>query len=64
MSTQAQALERGAPAGVPGRRMRWEKSRRYWYKFSRNPLSIIGVSTVLVVILVALLAPFVAPHPP
>ncbi len=53
-----------AQAVVAARRMPWERSRRYWYKFSRNPLSIIGVSTVLVIIFVAVFAPLVAPHPP
>ena len=69
MSSSNPAGTMGAGAGasaaaLPAKRMRWEKSRRYWYKFSRNPLSIIGVSTVLVIVLVAIFAPFVAPHPP
>jgi len=36
---------------------------RSWYKFSRNPMSVIGIATVLLVILLALLAPWVAPFP-
>ncbi|MGH2619367.1 MAG: ABC transporter permease [Anaerolineales bacterium] len=36
---------------------------RAWYKFSRNPLSIIGGGTVLLVILLAIFAPLVAPYP-
>jgi peptide/nickel transport system permease protein len=42
---------------------RGEKLRKAWYKFSRNPLSIVGASIVLIVLLLALLAPFVAPYP-
>ena len=38
--------------------------KRSWYKFSRNPLSIIGMSIVLLIVLLALFAPFIAPHPP
>ena len=45
------------------RRNRRENLGRAWYKFSRNPLSIIGASTVLVVTLLAIFAPLVAPYP-
>jgi len=36
---------------------------RGWYKFSRNPLSIIGLVAVLLVSFLATFAPFVAPYP-
>lgn len=39
-------------------------ARRNWYKFSRNPLSIIGITLVILIILVAVFAPFFSPHPP
>jgi len=45
------------------RRNRRENLGRAWYKFSRNPLSTIGASTVLVVTLLAIFAPLVAPYP-
>jgi len=45
------------------RETRRENLGRAWYKFSRNPLSIIGAATVLTIILVAILAPFIAPYP-
>ena len=45
------------------RKNRIENLGRAWYKFSRNPLSIIGGATVLVIVLMAIFAPFVAPHP-
>lgn len=34
-----------------------------WYKFSRNPLSVLGLVTVVVLILLAIFAPYVAPYP-
>ena len=45
------------------RRNRRENLGRAWYKFSRNPLSIIGGTTVVVITLLAIFAPFVAPYP-
>lgn len=40
-----------------------ERARRNWYKFSRNPLSIVGLVVVLGVIFLAIFADFVAPYP-
>lgn len=37
--------------------------RRSWYRFSRNPAAITGLAMVLLVILIALLAPVIAPYP-
>lgn len=45
------------------RQSRRERLGRAWYKFSRNPLSVIGAATVLLVTLMAIFAPFVAPYP-
>ncbi|MCG8352518.1 MAG: ABC transporter permease [Chloroflexales bacterium] len=36
---------------------------RAWYKFSHNPLSVIGLTTVTAVILLAIFAPYVTPYP-
>lgn len=36
---------------------------RAWYKFSRNPLSVVGLVIVGVVVLAAVFAPFVTPYP-
>jgi len=36
---------------------------RSWYKFSRNPLSVVGIATVALVIMLAIFAPYVAPYP-
>jgi peptide/nickel transport system permease protein len=42
---------------------KWEGAKRAWYKFSRNPLSIIGLITVLTIAFVAVFAPYIAPYP-
>jgi peptide/nickel transport system permease protein len=42
---------------------RRESLGRSWYKFSRNPLSLVGLSTVLLVVILAVFAPLVAPYP-
>ena len=42
---------------------RMENLGRNWYKFSRNPMSIVGLCTVLLVIFLAVFAPLVAPYP-
>jgi len=51
------------PAGTTELTRKWKKIKKAWYKFSRNPLSIVGSITVLVVIFLAIFAPFVAPYP-
>ncbi len=45
------------------RASRLENLGRSWYKFSRNPLSVIGGATVLLIVLMTIFAPFVAPYP-
>ncbi len=40
-----------------------ENFGRAWFKFSRNPLSIIGGVTALIVVLLAIFAPYVTPYP-
>ena len=45
------------------RESRRESLGRSWYKFSRNPLSVVGLVTVAGVILLALFAPYVTPFP-
>jgi len=42
---------------------RWEGFRKGWYKFSRNPVSVIGLVLVLGVSFVAIFAPYVSPYP-
>lgn len=41
----------------------WTNLGRNWYKFSRNRLSIIGLVIVLVIIVSAVFAPWIAPYP-
>jgi peptide/nickel transport system permease protein len=45
------------------RESRRENLGRAWYKFSRNPLSIIGGVTILIIILLAIFAPYIVPYP-
>lgn len=49
------------------RRLAWEQRRenlrRGWYKFSRNPLSVAGLTIVAAIALMAVFAPWVAPYP-
>jgi peptide/nickel transport system permease protein len=40
-----------------------ERLGRSWYKYSRNPLSVVGLVVVVSVCLLAILAPIVAPYP-
>ncbi len=42
---------------------RRENLGRSWYKFSRNILSVVGIVTVLVLVLLAVFAPYVTPYP-
>lgn len=39
------------------------KAGKYWYKFSRNKLSVVGLGIVTAVVLLAVFAPWVAPYP-
>lgn len=54
----AETVGRARPRG-----RRRESLGRSWYKFSRNPISIVGLSTVLLVSFLAVFAPWVAPYP-
>ena len=36
---------------------------RGWYKFSRNPLSVIGLAVLVLIVLAAILAPYITPYP-
>jgi len=41
----------------------WTNLGRNWYKFSRNPLSTMGLVIVLVIIISAIFAPWITPYP-
>lgn len=45
------------------RSSRRENLGRGWYKFSRNPLSLIGAGAILFVLILAVFAPLIAPYP-
>jgi peptide/nickel transport system permease protein len=41
----------------------WHNLGKNWYRFSRNPLSIIGLVIVLAIIISAIFAPWITPYP-
>jgi len=43
--------------------LRGENLRRAWYRFSRHPMSVVGLVMVAAIILLAILAPYVTPYP-
>lgn len=45
------------------RRTRMETIGRYWYKFRRNKISVVGLGVVVAVAAIALLAPWISPYP-
>jgi peptide/nickel transport system permease protein len=45
------------------RESRRDNLGRSWYKFSRNTLSVVGVVTVLILVLLAIFAAYVTPYP-
>jgi peptide/nickel transport system permease protein len=56
MTVQAKSL------AVPKSKV-MENLGRNWYKFSRNPMSMVGLCTVLLVVFLAVFAPWVTPYP-
>lgn len=42
---------------------RYENAKRMWYYFSRNPLHIVGLVIIIMIVLVAIFAPIIAPYP-
>lgn len=46
-----------------GQNPRIESLKKSWYKFSRNPLSMLGLVVVLAVVFVAVFAPYIVPYP-
>jgi peptide/nickel transport system permease protein len=48
---------------VPQLRRGRSKYGRYWYKFRRNKLSLVGLGVIAAVVLTAIFAPFLAPYP-
>jgi len=49
---------------ILGRKSRkWNKIRRHWYKFSRNSLSVLGLTIILIVVFLAVFSPYIVPSP-
>ncbi|MGQ9626604.1 MAG: ABC transporter permease [Anaerolineae bacterium] len=42
---------------------RWDNLCKSWYKFSRNWLSVAGLAMVLIIVFLAIFAPYVTPYP-
>jgi peptide/nickel transport system permease protein len=45
------------------RESRKQNLGRSWYKYSRNPLSVVGIVMVVILVLLAIFAPYVTPYP-
>lgn len=45
------------------RSARAEKYQKMWYRFSRNKIYVVGLAIVLVIVISALLAPWITPYP-
>jgi dipeptide transport system permease protein len=63
-SKEAQMADLSAPGGVsldPSRRQRLSE---FWYYFSENKGAVTGLVVFLLLVVVALLAPLIAPYPP
>jgi len=45
------------------KRKKVENVRRLWYKFSRNPLNVIGLITISLIFFIAIFAPLISPYP-
>lgn len=50
-------------ASVSAASVRISIAYQNWHRFSRNPTALIGAAIVTIVVLAALLAPWIAPHP-
>jgi len=48
---------------LEGNQYRWEELRRSAYAFSRSRLSVVGLAIMVSVVIVAIVAPFIAPYP-
>jgi peptide/nickel transport system permease protein len=57
MGTVAEAVEKSLGSRI------WERVRKGWYTFSKNPLSIVGAVIIVTVVFLAVFAPFVSPYP-
>ncbi len=67
MSDAVEQTNLSAGAGEIALETRWGRTRenfgRAWYKFSRNPLSLFGLATVVFIVFISIFASWVAPYP-
>lgn len=52
-----------AASASAARAQRGRALRRSWYRFRRNPVAVIGLAMVLIVVVLAIFAPWLAPFP-
>ena len=57
MAEAATGLEQGFRARM------WERMKKGWYTFSKNPLSLLGAVIIVTVVFLAVFAPLVSPYP-
>jgi ABC-type dipeptide/oligopeptide/nickel transport system permease subunit len=67
MAEQAKTLDETAITREAWKKMERQSRRenlgRSWYKFTRNPLSVVGLLTVGLILFLAVFAPYVTPYP-
>ena len=60
----SEGIGAGIPSRLPARSIRREQLAEFWYYFAVNKGAIVGLAVFGVVILIALLAPWIAPYDP
>lgn len=63
MTVKQKEIKRTDHTVGSARQKRIEDLKKAWYRFSRNKLSVAGLAVVGLVLLLAILAPFVTPYP-
>jgi peptide/nickel transport system permease protein len=48
---------------IPNKNVRFEETKRAWYRMKKSTLSLVGLVIVLILILSAIFAPWIAPYP-
>ncbi|MDZ4764119.1 MAG: ABC transporter permease [Chloroflexota bacterium] len=63
MAERTENITQGTPAVPSVSGARGENWRRGFYRFRRNPLSMIGLILLIAIVIVSILAPFIVPFP-
>ena len=62
MNRQESNIQGGGPTAIP-KRDRWDEIKKLCYKFSLNRTSLVGLGVVLLVLILAIFQPWIAPYP-